>query len=214
LTLPVEVDPDCLVCFLPIRGTKAFDHSGNGLHGVFDGAGFVSKGRFGPSLDLSPPTKNCSIPDNALLNFTSEDFAMHAWIFPTDLDANRGLCRKAQYNQKGYQLAITSAGRLIFYTFQAGANQQTRSANGAIVLNKWHHVAVSRTGTSAIMYVNSVDVNDSVGTHTDPVAATGFGFEFAELGVLGFIGQMDELHVLTRTVSATEVKQLYEQGRP
>ena len=103
------------------------------------------------------------------------DFTIEAWIYPTALSSHRLIVDTYSTSQAGsYQLYWRETGNsLAFYSPGDGVLLQDPSSS-SILVNTWNHVAVSRSGTSAKLFVNGTVVDTATNsrdfTHGIPVA--------------------------------------------
>ncbi len=102
-------------------------------------------------------------------------------------------------------------GKLAFYDeLSGGANNV--NTNYPVNDGKWHQVAVTRSGTSLIFYVDGVNIYT---TSTGSNALNSLGFEIGRAtydGATFFNGAIDDVRVYNRALSAGEMKQLYQEG--
>jgi hypothetical protein len=94
-------------------------------------------------------------PDNVNLQFGTGDFTVECWIYPTSISgAQKGIISKGS-NTTGWELRIggaVSSGLDFSYTSTAVTSAF------AVTLNTWHHVALTRSGTSMKSFLNGVNV--------------------------------------------------------
>jgi hypothetical protein len=97
-----------------------------------------------------------------------------------------------------------------------------RTADNAITDTEWHHVAITATGNgnSAAIYVDGLASSVTVATNLNALA-TGNATRLFNLGsgpatsgfILPFGGQLDDIRLYNRALTAGEVRQLYQVGR-
>src|SRR6185369_12260159 len=79
------------------------------------------------------------------------------------------------YEYGGYAFGIYPNGAL--YLQKASGGEEVKTTNG-VVDTDWHHVAVTKSGTSVIFYI------DGVATTVPPFNAT-FGFDYVTMAIGG-----------------------------
>jgi len=124
------------------------------------------------------------------------DFTIEAWIHPTALSSNRLIVDTYNTSKAGsYQLYWRGTGSsLAFYSQGDGMVLQDPSSS-SIFVNAWNHVAVSRSGTSAKLFVNGIVVDTATNsrdfTHGIPVA---IGYQQAT-GTNYFAGYIQDVRI-------------------
>lgn len=89
---------------------------------------------------------------------TSEDFNIEAWIYVTDTSVIRGIFQSGEGNST-LGIRITTAERL--QLVQTNGSTLEESASGAIKLNQWHHIAVSRSSGTRRLFLDGVVVDST-----------------------------------------------------
>ena len=151
-------------------GAVLGDKSRYRSHGAITGASWAA-GLHGYCLDFNPALPSyVEIPAaHTQLNFTAEDFSLTARIYIDSMPVAPQIFGRGKTNKDGYELFVYTDGRIVFYTDQAAANQQTLSAVGDIVVATWYTLGVSRAGASVRLYRNGVDVTATPGVHINPL---------------------------------------------
>lgn len=108
----------------------------------------------------------------AARDFTSSPFSLLAWIYPRSVSAVARILQHGVSATSGYSFRVSATGELILGT-SSPAETVTKSAAGAIVANRWHHVAAVRDGAAVELYVDGERVTSVQGTHSNPTASAG-----------------------------------------
>jgi hypothetical protein len=209
--------PTCLVAPPNLVGWwggdgDARDISGNNNNGTLqNGAGF-RVGKVGQAFSLDGTSQKVLIGNPADLQL--QDFTIDAWIKRDDASvvsnnpAPGGIAAFYSYDTNGYGFGIRPVGT-IFLT-KVGVSD-VESASVKVTDTSFHHVAVTKSGSTVTFYVDAVA--ETVGAY-DP------GFTFtsnAFIGMFGggsgnFFGSLDEVEIFNRALSATEIQQIYNAG--
>jgi hypothetical protein len=152
-------------------------------------------------------------------NFTSQDFSIEGW-FKFNLTSGTGiqdLAGNGTYTSRGYFFNWYGSDRKIhFQTNGVSGSRITTSKVDPFKFGEWSHIAVARSGTSARIYVNGIDVTETAASHENPVT-TGDYFiigAWPQNPAAGnwFNGSLDSLRVYSRALSANEVLSNYNAG--
>jgi len=123
--------------------------------GPFVGAGYVEFDGTGDTLTLS---------NTADHQFGSSDYTIESWVYLNNLSTVQGLF--GRYN--------TSSAREIYITFNTNGSITHRTSSngtsfsthltsaGLLTANTWHHVAISKSGTTSYIAVDGVVVTGTV----------------------------------------------------
>jgi len=150
-----------------------------------------------------------------IFGWTTESFSFSFWVYINTFTTNQPsqgpvVFYKGSYNISGYYLQISPLGELQFTTNQGGASQSTLSSVNSCKLKTWHHVTITRNGSSSRLYVDGVDITSNIGTHINPsftnnnflIANYQGGYIYSNLNISLFNGY-------NRALTASEVAQLY-----
>ena len=141
-------------------------------------------------------------PNNAALTLGSGDFTIEMFIFcPNTANGNIQILydQRSAGGQTVPTIYLESNGYLQYYV--AGANKITYST--AVTSNAWNHIAISRSGSNTIMFLNGAQVGSTY-TTLDTLAGNAVGIG-AYLGTpsLYYTGYMSNLRVVKGTAVYT-----------
>lgn len=154
-----------------------------------------------------------TLTNNAILNFTSENFSFEFWVTFSDVSTNqRVYCRTSGSNDDGIIIFLNGATHnLALYTYQAGPAWQS-SFTPALSASTLYHIVFTRDGASVRAYVNGIDVTQAPGTHVDPDSVA----QVATIGRASFavgeflLGTLGEFRVYSgKALTPSEVLQNY-----
>ena len=198
------------------NSSTALDETKNHNGTLFGGLNPASEdnGTVGKGYGFDASSTYIEVPDSASLDIT-DTITISAWIYPKDLTTQYFAIVDKYYD--GVKLAYFMGTnfnqlRMLF------ANDTAHDINtevGTLVINKWQHVAVvsEGAGNSVYGYIDGVQFSagtktGTMGVNTDDVDIGRSAFGDAQY----FDGAIDEVRIYNRSLSATEVKNLYEMG--
>jgi len=116
-----------------------------------------------------PDEITCPGADTADLNFTSGDFSLVVWAYPTDLGSAALFMNRGTLDASGWEW-YTANNNLALRTNQAGSRCGA-SGMGCVVVDTWQLLGVSRSGLVAQAYKNGQRVRTliSAGGLLDPI---------------------------------------------
>lgn len=157
----------------PGSGTAWTDLTDTGNNGTLSNITYTAT----PNYMSFTSASNSGISLGTKLNYTTQDFSFSYWVYLDSYVTNQTgqgpvVFYKGNYQNFGYYNQITTGGAITFQTNQSGANQITNTASGALPVNTWTNVCITRSGASVKIYVNGVDSTTVAGTHIDPASST------------------------------------------
>lgn len=123
-----------------------------------------------------------SIAHSAALDVGSNDFTIELWAYITSTSQHINLINKRESNNQYCHFSLfvyQTTNQLGVYVSQGSSWLYAYSANNAVPLNQWVHLAMVRYGTNIIGYVNGTAVVTKTGvsgalmTNTSPVIIGG-----------------------------------------
>ncbi len=210
-------------------GASAADSSTNGNTGTLTNSPAWATGQIGGALTFDHvSTKYVSVPDSPAIS-PSKQMSVALWTQRTDVIGlnNRMYVGKSESGQRSWGLVSMSTGAVRFYvsTTSADVGTYVDTTTTPITQNSWAHVVAvfdgAETGNTnrARIYVNGT-LQPMTATGTIPAALVdttanllvGYGGN-GNLGT-AFTGNLDEVRVYDRSLSADEISQLYRLATP
>ena len=198
------------------------DLTTNANHGTLVGAATYGPGKVGQAFSFATANDYVSVPDAPALNVGTGDFSIDAWVRTTSSDAQ--LINKSSgtlSNLTGYYMRIASG--LISYGWGDGNVQVNGVTISSTPLNdgQWHFVAMTvQRGSPSTLSVYAdgqliastpmSGTNNPTGslTNTAPLLI-GRNTAFQSSG---FVGQLDEVELFNRVLTAAEIAAIYDAG--
>ncbi|MBP7937361.1 MAG: chitobiase/beta-hexosaminidase C-terminal domain-containing protein [Phycisphaerae bacterium] len=190
-------------------GTTAADSSSSGNHGTLvNEPTWTSSARVGPyALSFDGSDDRVDIGGAAV----SGDLTLMAWLrFPTGPSNQRAITLQQNPTTAGLQLVANPSNGTIRIDNEGGPASEVSSGTG-MNDNNWHHAAVTRSGTTYSLYVDGVLVGASGGSAPD-YTSTKMGCRNSGSNGSFYYGQMDEVRLYRRALSASDVNELYNSA--
>lgn len=199
------------------RGQDNTDDSINGNNGTFLGNGSYADGEVGQAFDFNGGSY-VQAPDSSSLHFTNNTMSVECWIkLRTYSGVNeREIVSKfaaASLDQNVFTFGLDPATHQLFYNV-ASTNYpnyiQVRSTT-TIPTGHWVHVAATADGATVNVYVNGVLSGTAPWTQgifpgTMPLT---IGCTMQESPTSFFNGEIDEVSLYNRALSASEIAAIY-----
>ncbi|WP_203861743.1 sialidase family protein [Plantactinospora mayteni] len=192
------------------------DTSGAGNVGLVRGGATLTAGKFGSALAFDGVDDHVHVPFSGSLDLGSGDFTVAAWLRYAGGPNRHTMLWGYDYGTATGQIwlrAHPAENRLMGWVESSTASGWAQSP-AAYGDSGWHHVAVQRTATQVLLWVDGV----RVGTGTAPAGSVTAGHPTDILGL--YVGQrpdgvdrlagaLDEVRVFTRALTADELNRLY-----
>ncbi len=191
------------------------DDSVGGINGELTGDATYEEGKVGQAFALDG-TRGTSVNVGNPAQLQLQDFTITAWIKRDNAQSVSADFPRAVifgYGQDGYALYMNSGGNPILSKYNVRGGE-TR-AHTAIKDTNWHHLAVTKSGTTVVFYVDGVaypaaDANYDAEFGFTTEAAIGASGKNA---VLNFWGLIDEVGIYNRALSASEIQAIYTRQK-
>src|SRR3989344_736955 len=189
-------------------GTVAADKSGNGNNGTLTNGPQTTLGKIGQGLNFDGSNDTVPLTSDPIGTGT---VTACTWFNTNTLSSWQFIIAK----NGGFSFGPYSNGNRIILTSDAGGTALF-SANDSITAKTWYHTCVIRqsSGTGSI-YINGVQSGTSgtTGTPASGFYSLSIGDQDPTAGVAQpFNGDIDEVRIYSRALSAAEIKRLYNMG--
>lgn len=189
-----------------VSQTQVFDISGNAYTGDLfytTALKFFTRGKIGQGVTFD------GVDDQIYLGGPSANttFTVAMWVEPKSIAARQPLISEGLYNG----LYISNSGGLTTTNYPSYYDQNTsltHTGTNPLTFGKWQHIAVSCSAGSCIHYLNGV----SNGTFSQTSGTTFYTLGNNDSGEY-YAGGMDDVRIYDRSLSANEIKMLYNSGK-
>ncbi len=152
------------------------------------------------------------IANNPALNITTE-LTVTAWAYlratPADLET-------IVSKDTNYEFHIDSGRHVYWWWNDGNGNVRSIATTNTISLNAWHHIAIAYQSGTQRIYIDGV-VQGTTGNYTGTLAQNALPFYIGEdYNFLSrvFNGYIDEVRVIARYLSASEIQALRDETHP
>jgi hypothetical protein len=211
--------------FNEATGTVATDFSGRGNKGTLTNISAPASatsgwgnGKLAGGLNFDGSDDYVEVASNSAFGITG-DITITAWIKRNTNNDYGGILSKGNGTDRwDYEFYICGDGQcggnnfIGFYNDVPSGNVQS---TGQITDTNWHHVVVTRSGSTVTFYIDGVSSGGGTKTgsfnnNSDPIriGTDGPGWN----SVAEFNGSIDEVRLYNRSLSATEIKNLFNSG--
>jgi glucose/arabinose dehydrogenase len=190
------------------NGGTLYDVSGAGNNGALSGPVWTGTGKNGGAASFDGVNDWITVNDANSLDFQA-GMTIEAWVDPTALGTTGSSWRCVAFKEQSlgmiYALYANNGGARPVGQVNVGGEKN--AVGGAqLPLNTWTHLATTYDGASLRLYVNSTQVA-SISVGGVIPASTG-ALRLGGNAVWGewFQGQMDDVRLYNRALSATEIQ--------
>jgi hypothetical protein len=190
---------------------KVTDKSGKGNNGAIRDATWVPNGKLGGACSFNAVNEYINVPNSSSMGVSN--LTISAWIYVTDTTGNDMDVAEKGPHLGGWELQMWRGGQIGHnYLILRGGSIDAVFATSLIPAGEWHHVAGTIYGTSETIYVDGI-LNATGTVASVPVTSSSLyiGKSFDPNAPFG--GQIDEVMIFDRALSAEEVKKLYDSQR-
>ena len=202
-------------------GEVALDTLGNNIGSISGNPQWESTGGYlRGALRFDGSEDAITIEDIELAS--AQSLTLAAWVFPTSYD---GYAKEARFISKAsgiqnsqhyWMLGNFLDGSALRFRLKTddGGTSVLVSSKGLLPLNSWSHVAATYDGSFMKLHLNGVEVERITKRGTivsRPDIPVGLGNQPLGSGERGLIGLLDEVYVINKALSSSELAELMTQ---
>jgi hypothetical protein len=209
-----------LVASYPFSGNLTNDASGNGHNGTAVGGVTLTNDRFGNAnnaLNCDGATGYIRVPTQLT---TGNPFTWSVWFRPGFTGTNVPYCVMNQGGNPGQSGTSPSLivndtysgfpGTIEYYSYGSGGIYLYSQVRAQWDTNAWYHVAVTSDGSgNRCLYINGVCEASATGQPFGQSQPNFYVGADASYSNEYFLGDIDDIRIYNRALSAQEVEQLY-----
>ena len=176
-----------------------------------------SEGAVGTSVTFDGANDGVNVSENTGLGIGTGDVTVSTWIKSNSVSSISHIAGDLQGSGgSGYSIILQASGRFGFF-IRSGGNVLSTDDGYVVDDDQWYHVATvfDRDG-NGVRYVNGEQYGS-----TDDISSISGSVDNSVLFSLGllpdntqdFSGEIDEVQVHNRTLTSSEIRQLYIAGR-
>ncbi|MCH2209083.1 MAG: fibronectin type III domain-containing protein, partial [Lentisphaerales bacterium] len=165
------------------------------------------------------------IPGSETLNFADEDFTYSTWLNVAS-ETNIILFKKNKYspNTNGFHIEYSGySDQLRFSFYKTTGRDSNFNMDCSLAFNQWHHLTLTNENGTLVLYLNGVDTGQrsyfdpaivKEMTPDDVTIGAEYKYNTTDLKGTPFDGNMSQILIFNRALSADEIGAIYNDGSP
>jgi hypothetical protein len=194
-----------------ISGTRVFEASGNDSYGTMTSGPRLVNGKLGQGMEFDGSNDYVEIGDPSSVKITG-DITISAWVYHNSAQTTEGRIVSKWDPSMQYVMTINDDDTLTCTTYDGTIDIAISTA--AVTNNTWVHLSCVKNGSTITAHINGVAYGTVQGgptTQSTSPLKIGAGRDTGSV-LLPFQGQIDDVRVYNRALSADEIKRLYKIG--
>ncbi len=189
--------------FDDLSASQAIDSSGNGNHGILQGNATKSTWAYDRTIMLYGDDDYVEVPHQSVFNGTDK-LTLTAWVRISSSENNMKII------SKGSTFCFGRDFDGDYLTFLCAGTGRALIGSMGVFDYKWHHVAAVYDGTALYIYVDgTLDTTRAASGNITPNDDSVLIGDFAEIANFEWIGNIDDVRIYNRALSADEIRAFY-----
>ena len=192
------------------NGTTLIDASNYRNNATIRGNPDWVTGVTGQALKLNGTRQYATVPDNATLDI-ADAITLAAWVKPKELGTQSIIKKAISDSINGYELSLSSAGRVFFRFNQTTSGNTNRiNAKGFYPVDgaTWMHMAATYDGSVIKLYINGVENSSITLTNPLPINTNDLALAIGAQsnGTSRLTGTIDDARIYNAALDASEIR--------
>lgn len=202
--------PPGMVAWYPGDG-NANDVQGSN-HGTLQGSATFAAGMVGQAFSFDGVSGAVSVTDSPLWDFGSNEFTIDLWANFDQASGGRPLVSHNDGAGAQNKWLFWLDGGLLKFHLNTTGFVVTDIYNFAFVPDpgRWYHLAMTRTGSNYVLYIDGDPVDTDTNATAIPDAAAPLTIGGSE--AFRFDGLIDEVEIFSRALVPSEIQSIYNAG--
>ncbi|MBU0757643.1 MAG: LamG domain-containing protein, partial [Nanoarchaeota archaeon] len=208
--------------YMPFEGgsnsTYTKDYSGYGNDGMVIGSATWNRtgGQIGGAYEFSVGATYIEIPDSSSVGTSNSNFSIELWFYSKSWDHTAFpafISKRVAFEDMDWEFYYSSSGSKIYlHMGESAADYVFSGAELDPSLNEWHHMVVTRNGSTYKLYY------EGLLNYTDTSSQTWIDSENITIGTLqtgasnSFNGTIDEVKIYNYSLSPEQIQANYQSG--
>src|SRR6266404_759654 len=182
-------------------------------NGTINDATFAP-GEVGQAFTFDGTDDSVSIPDSNDWNFGTGDFTFDFWEKSSDTDRISALAFDPNQGTSNLDFDFNDTfGLWVFWNSGGGTNGVNAiqvGSPGDYTNDQWHHIALTRSGSTFTLYIDGVNVGTANDSEAINLSGANNNFIGSDSAGHFWNGSVDEVEIFNRALTADEVKGIYD----
>ncbi len=180
--------------------------------GTLAGGATFAPGEVGQAFTLNGTSSTILVPASPVWGFGTNEFTIELWAkFASGAGGQTLVACDEGLEPVSKWIFWLQLGAMQFLFYNPSGSATLSLTPFTPVLNQWYHMALTRRTSQYVFYLNGVPVSTNVDSHSITAPAANLTIGSAEAGNF-FKGQLDEIAIYGRALSAGEIGGIYAAG--